>query len=187
MNREGIEVKQSTQPFNSHCELSNVIDMTAVACCNLFPMSHHHPDSGVFETLEVHELPQMAQHSINSHHGNQNTPCHEMESGPETNEISLLNGTRDILHPGTVVNVAHSNSHNDIDSRNVQTLITLVQKEESENDPHSPLQVDKKVKMVIHKWGPVAPINPERFFLKMLLSRGYSSSMIPALTSQHRR
>lgn len=54
-------------------------------------------------------------------------------------------------------------------------------------DPHGPTQVGRKVKMVINKWGPVEPINPERFFLKMLLSRGYETKMIPALTSQNRR
>ena len=57
--------------------------------------------------------------------------------------------------------------------------------DEAEKDPHSPLQVSKKVKMVIYKWGPVEPINPERFFLKMLLSRGYATKMIPALTSKY--
>ena len=54
-------------------------------------------------------------------------------------------------------------------------------------DPHGPTQVGRKVKMVINKWGPVEPINPERFFLKMLLSRGHETKMIPALTSQNRR
>lgn len=54
-------------------------------------------------------------------------------------------------------------------------------------DPHGPTQVGRKVKMVTNKWGPVEPINPERFFLKMLLSRGYETKMIPALTSQNRR
>lgn len=65
--------------------------------------------------------------------------------------------------------------------------ITVIQIDDSEKDPHSPLQVTKKVKMVVHRWGPVEPINPERFFLKMLLSRGYATKMIPALTSQYRR
>jgi hypothetical protein len=65
--------------------------------------------------------------------------------------------------------------------------ITVIQLDDSEKDPHSPSQVSKKVKMVVHKWGPVEPINPERFFLKMLLSRGYATKMIPALTSQYRR
>jgi hypothetical protein len=65
--------------------------------------------------------------------------------------------------------------------------ITVIQLDDSEKDPHSPSQVSKKVKMVVHRWGPVEPINPERFFLKMLLSRGYATKMIPALTSQYRR
>lgn len=65
--------------------------------------------------------------------------------------------------------------------------LTIIHLDDSERDPHSPLQVNKKVKMVVHRWGPVEPINPERFFLKMLLSRGYATKMIPALTSQYRR
>lgn len=64
---------------------------------------------------------------------------------------------------------------------------TVIHLDDSERDPHSPQQVNKKVKMVVHRWGPVEPINPERFFLKMLLSRGYATKMIPALTSQYRR
>jgi hypothetical protein len=182
MNNSELGEENRSPQSNSHCGKSNVVDMTA--CSNLFPMSQHHSHSGAFETLEVHEMPQ---NIINNHHCSQNTTCQGSVSGPETNDISHFNGTHDKLHPVTVVNIANNNSHIDIDSRSAQTLITLVHEHGLENDPHSPLQVDKKVKMVIHKWGPVAPINPQRFFIKMLLSRGYSSSMIPAITSQHRR
>ena len=56
-----------------------------------------------------------------------------------------------------------------------------------EKDPHGPLEDQKKVDLVIFKWGPVEPINPERFFLKLLSSRGYEISTIPALNSHYCR
>ena len=64
--------------------------------------------------------------------------------------------------------------------------VAIIVRHEDDKDPHGPQQVTRKVKMVIHKWGNVEPINPERFFLKMLLSRGYSTKMIPAMVSQHK-
>ena len=71
--------------------------------------------------------------------------------------------------------------------RHSEKQTTIIQIDDFERDPHGPTQVSRKVKMVINKWGPVQPINPERFFIKMLLSRGYATKMIPALTSQNRR
>lgn len=56
-----------------------------------------------------------------------------------------------------------------------------------EKDPHGPLEVQQKVDLVIYQWGPVEPINPERFFLKLLSSRGYEISTIPALGSHYCR
>ena len=73
-----------------------------------------------------------------------------------------------------------------IECWNPQTAVVIAHHEE-EKDPHGPLQVTRKVKLVMHKWGHVEPINPERFFLKMLLSRGYTTKMIPALQSTYRR
>lgn len=63
----------------------------------------------------------------------------------------------------------------------------IIHIEDFGGDPHGPTQVGRNVKIVINRWGPVEPINPERFFLKMLTSRGYATKMIPALTSQNRR
>ena len=54
-------------------------------------------------------------------------------------------------------------------------------------DLHGPLQVQSRVEIVLHKWGPVEPINPELFFFKLLASRGYNSELIPALASQYNR
>ena len=54
-------------------------------------------------------------------------------------------------------------------------------------DMHGPLQVQNRVEIVMHKWGPVEPINPELFFFKLLASRGYNSELIPALASQYNR
>lgn len=54
-------------------------------------------------------------------------------------------------------------------------------------DVHGPLQVQQEVDLVIYRWGPVEPINPERFFLKLLSSRGYDGTLIPALKSQYCR
>ena len=76
--------------------------------------------------------------------------------------------------------------HTEILERWHPSPILMIVSHEDEKDPHSPQQVTRKVKMVIHKWGHVQPINPERFFLKMLLSRGYSTKMIPATTSQNK-
>lgn len=57
----------------------------------------------------------------------------------------------------------------------------------SADDPHAPLLVQSSVDLVIHKWGPIEPMNPERFFLDLLASRGYDNKLIPALTSQYNR
>lgn len=57
----------------------------------------------------------------------------------------------------------------------------------TEQDPHGPLQVQQQVEMVMYRWGHVEAISPERFFLKLLSSRGYDSSMIPALSSKYCR
>jgi hypothetical protein len=73
------------------------------------------------------------------------------------------------------------------DSQDFLSILCPAEDLIKDQDPHSPLQVSKKVKLVIQKWGAVEPINPERFFLKMLLSRGYPTKMIPALNSQYRR
>lgn len=54
-------------------------------------------------------------------------------------------------------------------------------------DPHGPLQVQNRVDIVLHKWGPTEPVNPELFFLKLLASRGYESELMPALSSKYNR
>lgn len=59
--------------------------------------------------------------------------------------------------------------------------------EDNDTISYNPINVDNKVQMVIHKWGPVGAMNPEDFFLKLLSSRGFEIAMIPALTSQYRR
>lgn len=174
-------IEIGTKSITNYSELSHGINMTEVSSCSLFPKSLYHSNSEAFDTVEAHE---MSQEMRNSHQNHHQLMQHEIASGPETHIISNFGGTRDISHPGSTVNIERNNER---DSNCVNTLITIVQNEEIGNDPHSPLQVDTKVKMVVQKWGPVAPINPERFFLKMLLSRGYSSNMIPALTSQYRR
>lgn len=97
----------------------------------------------------------------------------DIEGAMDTTETIVA--TR-IINNGTELPVSHGKPS--------EPIVVL---DETEKDPHSPSQVSKKVKMVIHKWGPVEPINPERFFLKMLLSRGYATKMIPALTSKYRR
>jgi hypothetical protein len=56
-----------------------------------------------------------------------------------------------------------------------------------EKDPHGPHEVQRKVDLVIYRWGPVEPMNPERFFLKLLSSRGYEISTISALNSHYCR
>jgi hypothetical protein len=48
------------------------------------------------------------------------------------------------------------------------------------------LHVFKTVKMVMLHWGPIEPINPEIFLLKLLSRRGYDCSMIPALSAHQK-
>ena len=54
-------------------------------------------------------------------------------------------------------------------------------------DPHGPLLIHDMVKLVISSWGPVEPISPERFFFKLLASRGYDCGTISALGSNYSR
>ena len=111
--------------------------------------------------------------------------CHNMSSMPSCaksymSEHSITNS------PLVDVRLSDTSPIEIIVCSNSASAVTPVRHDE-EKDPHGPLQVTKKVKMVIHRWGPVEPINPERFFLKMLLSRGYATKMIPALQSEYRR
>ena len=63
----------------------------------------------------------------------------------------------------------------------------LVKQKGDSHDSHGPKHVCVKVKMVIRNWGPVAPISPERFFMKLLLSRGHQVKAIPALSLSTRK
>ena len=51
--------------------------------------------------------------------------------------------------------------------------------DDSELDPYAPLNVPSNVQLVIKKWGPAVAISPERFFTKLLLSRGYAADNFP--------
>ena len=46
-------------------------------------------------------------------------------------------------------------------------------------DPYAPQNVPSNVQLVIKKWGPAVAISPERFFTKLLLSRGYPADNFP--------
>lgn len=48
------------------------------------------------------------------------------------------------------------------------------------DDPWSPYQINNRVQMVLEKWGNLAPMRPDIFLFKLLESRGYDPSVIPA-------
>ena len=107
-----------------------------------------------------------------------------------TTFIKCISGPQNILEQDdSIMDTRNSLTALDhpLESRHTDKHTTIILMDDFERDPHGPTQVSRKVKMVINKWGPVEPINPERFFLKMLLSRGYPTKMIPALTSPNRR
>jgi hypothetical protein len=87
-------------------------------------------------------------------------------------------------------NLDYAPTIEDDDNCSTVTTVNLVENSRmiiTEQDPHGPLQVQQQVEMVMCRWGHVEAINPERFFLKLLSSRGYDSNMIPALTSKYCR
>ena len=51
--------------------------------------------------------------------------------------------------------------------------------DDSHNDPYAPRNVPPNVQLVIKNWGPAVAISPERFFAKLLLSRGYPADNYP--------
>jgi hypothetical protein len=53
--------------------------------------------------------------------------------------------------------------------------------DDSQKDPHAPQNVPSNVQLVIKNWGPAVAICPERFFSKLLLSRGYPADNFPLL------
>jgi hypothetical protein len=54
-------------------------------------------------------------------------------------------------------------------------------------DPGSPYQITSHVEKVVSRWSKVSPIPPDQFLLRLLSSRGYDTSLIPALESDFRR
>jgi hypothetical protein len=62
------------------------------------------------------------------------------------------------------------------------------QKRDGSHDQHGPRHVCVKVKMVVKNWGVgCSPIPPERFLMKLMLSRGHEVRTIPALSSSARK
>ena len=96
--------------------------------------------------------------------------------------------TRERL-PDTVapVEMQHTESHLKSNVSSIPMGSSETNFASSSLDPHGPLQIHDMVKTVINSWGPVEPINPERFFFKLLASRGYDCSTISALGSSYSR
>ena len=91
--------------------------------------------------------------------------------------------------PDTVTPVGIQHTDSDLKS-NVSSTPSISSETNfasSSLDPHGPLLIHDMVKTVINSWGPVEPINPERFFFKLLASRGYDCSTISALGSSYSR
>lgn len=55
------------------------------------------------------------------------------------------------------------------------------------NDPRGPYQVQKEVAKIFRKWDAFSPVSPDVFLAKLLDSRGYDSTTIPAITSSMRK
>lgn len=70
-------------------------------------------------------------------------------------------------------------------TKRISSNPVLLRKETS-TDPHDPANVPQYVKIVVRKWGFVEAISPERFLLKLMLSRGYEAVAIPPLSSSMR-
>ena len=50
----------------------------------------------------------------------------------------------------------------------------------SKDDPWGPYQIQQRVQLVVDRWGKIDPIRPDLFLSKLLSSRGYDASIIPA-------
>jgi hypothetical protein len=70
------------------------------------------------------------------------------------------------------------NGANTTTERTVQQKIQML--EYRRDDPWSPYQINNRVRMVLEKWGNLAPMRPDIFLFKLLESRGYDPSVIPA-------
>ena len=137
--------------------------------------------SDAYTPLEVNSSPETTMDIPAYHHISQSPPVSKHTNLPHHISSNLI---ADIQHLRN--SEVTQMEHTEILERWHPSPILMIVSHEDEKDPHSPQQVTRKVKMVIHKWGHVQPINPERFFLKMLLSRGYTTKMIPAATSQNK-
>lgn len=134
-----------------------------------------------YTPLEVNSNPETSMDCPAYHHLSQSPPVTKHTNLPHHISTNLVVDIQQLRNSETA-----EMEHIEILDRWDPSPVLMIVSHEDEKDPHSPQQVTRKVKMVIHKWGHVQPINPERFFLKMLLSRGYSTKMIPASTSQNK-
>lgn len=55
--------------------------------------------------------------------------------------------------------------------------------EEDENI-YNPSEVQKRVKIIVQRWGRVVPIDPEIFLLRILESRGYETEFVSAISQR---
>lgn len=74
---------------------------------------------------------------------------------------------------------SHPDSTED-DTGNTDTYCRLT-------DPRGPFQVSEHVKLTVQRWGVLAAIAPDQFLKRILSSRGYSTDMMPAMSSPYRQ
>mmetsp|Transcript_25396 Transcript_25396/g.42556 ORF Transcript_25396/g.42556 Transcript_25396/m.42556 type:complete len:303 (-) Transcript_25396:191-1099(-) len=53
---------------------------------------------------------------------------------------------------------------------------------DARNDPRGVYQIQKRVEQLVTTWGAVAPVHPQHFLQRIMESRGYDATMIPAMT-----
>ena len=50
----------------------------------------------------------------------------------------------------------------------------------------SPREIQKRIPMILYKWGPIISIPPDKFFLNLLSCRGYESLLFPSNNSSYK-
>ncbi len=68
-----------------------------------------------------------------------------------------------------------SNSFSDTSSESDCPLL------EELNDPRGPYHIQGRIKLAIERWGSITAIPPDRFLAKLLSSRGYETTLFPAV------
>jgi hypothetical protein len=56
--------------------------------------------------------------------------------------------------------------------------------DDEKNDPRGPYLVQERIHQALERWDTVTAISPEKFLAKLLMSRGYDTSLFPSKNSR---